>query len=202
MKADIWVPIYIGDYLKDTSHLSQGQHGAYLLLIMHYWQKGELKADINICCRIARASTDEEKENVRFVISEFFYHEETRFVQKRLEIERTKAENRREAAQINGLKGGRPKGTTKVGNGDWQQMLEFFKNKCLCCGYQFSESDRPTKDHIKPQVNGGNDDISNLQPLCRQCNASKCADHETDYRLKFLQNIPKHLKDKWFKKNP
>lgn len=109
MKTDIWMPIYCGDYLKDTSHLSQGQHGAYFLLVLHYWQKGELRADMRQCCRIAMAFTEEERENVAFVLSEFFQHQDGRLIQKRVEEERTKSINRREAAQANGLKGGRPR---------------------------------------------------------------------------------------------
>lgn len=54
-----WMPLYVADYLADTGHLSAAEHGAYLLLIMHYWQNGGLPNEDRRLARICRMSPDE-----------------------------------------------------------------------------------------------------------------------------------------------
>lgn len=79
--------MFWGDYDADTGHLTQGQHGAYLLLIKHYWTRGSLPASQQQCSIIAKALTPEDQENVRFVLTEFFTLEEDRYYHKRIEEE-------------------------------------------------------------------------------------------------------------------
>ncbi len=66
-----WMPLYIADYRADTAHLSAAQHGAYLLLIMHYWSTGSLPADEAALGRIACMTAAEWKRN-RTAVAGFF----------------------------------------------------------------------------------------------------------------------------------
>jgi uncharacterized protein YdaU (DUF1376 family) len=48
------MPFYAGDYLADTQHLDTAQHGAYLLLIMHYWSNEGLPDDDKLLAKITK----------------------------------------------------------------------------------------------------------------------------------------------------
>lgn len=66
-----WMPLYVADYLADTSHLNCAESGAYLHLIMHYWQRGSLPNDPRKLASIARA-TPEQWYSMSDTIAEFF----------------------------------------------------------------------------------------------------------------------------------
>jgi len=72
-KADVWMPLYVGDYLSATGHLSTAEHGAYLILLMTAWQKGgALPNDSERLRRITRMDR-EEWQSSEPVLREFFY---------------------------------------------------------------------------------------------------------------------------------
>lgn len=71
MSAHPWMPLYVADYLADTEHLGALQSGAYLHLIMHYWQHRGLPDDDAALRRITRLTPMEWKRE-RGVLAAFF----------------------------------------------------------------------------------------------------------------------------------
>lgn len=57
MAALPYIQLYVADYLADTMHLSTEEHGAYLLIIMNYWQTGKPVPKKRLAS-VARLSSD------------------------------------------------------------------------------------------------------------------------------------------------
>lgn len=89
-KADIWMPIYIGDYLADTTRLNTEQHGAYFLLIMDYWRNGPPPDDAQVLAQITRLSPD-AWSNAQAQIKQFFSIEDGCWKHKRIDAEMAEA---------------------------------------------------------------------------------------------------------------
>lgn len=66
------MPLYVGDYLSKTQRLTLAEHGAYLLLIMEYWQSGGLPDDDGQLARICRTTLTEWKK-LKQTLSTFFH---------------------------------------------------------------------------------------------------------------------------------
>lgn len=99
---------HLGDYAKDTAHLSMLEHGAYGLLLDRYYAT-ECGIPADQAHRLARARTKEEKQAVDSVLDEFFTLTDGVWVNNRASDEITKAQSKIKAAQENGKRGGRPK---------------------------------------------------------------------------------------------
>lgn len=99
---------HIGDYARDTAHLSLLEHGVYTILLDRYYAT-EQGIPADQAHRLARARADEERAAVDAVLSEFFQLVDGRWVNRRVEEEIAKASVKINAARENGKRGGRPK---------------------------------------------------------------------------------------------
>ncbi|HVU07828.1 MAG TPA: DUF1376 domain-containing protein [Verrucomicrobiae bacterium] len=102
MKVDVYMPLYIGDYLKDTMHLTPEQHGIYDLLLMNYWIRGEaLPDDDEYLARVTKSSLTAWHSH-RPVIGKFFAIGQGRWTHERTEQELDKARKQKEAKSKGG----------------------------------------------------------------------------------------------------
>ncbi len=109
-KVDVYLPLFVGDYLSDTTDLTAEEHGVYLLLLMDLWKRGgRLPSDPVRLARVARLDFA-RWENVWSTVSRFFQVEEGAegrcLIQGRLTRELDKAKARKSAACANGRSGG------------------------------------------------------------------------------------------------
>ena len=100
-----YIQLYISDYLSDTMHLTTEEHGAYLLIIMNYWQTGKA-VPYNRLKSITKLSnerwTDVERSlNGFFTIKKNgdWYHKR---IEKDLARVRAKSEQARAAGKLSG----------------------------------------------------------------------------------------------------
>lgn len=70
----IWMPVYWGDYFKDTFHLTTEEHGAYFLLMGYYWQNGKILRDADLLKNITRLSEKKLGNVMKFFKIEGAYY--------------------------------------------------------------------------------------------------------------------------------
>lgn len=102
------MPLYIAEYLADTAHLDAAESGAYLHLIMHYWQKGGLPTGDAQLARISKM-TEQSFSNSKALLSEFFSIDEAgKWQHNRIDAELSEANTKHARRVAAGQKGGRP----------------------------------------------------------------------------------------------
>ena len=97
-----YMQLYVSDYLVDTAHLTAQQHGAYMLLLMNYWQKGRALDNTNDRLQyVARLSPEEWDEN-KEILAEFFVLEGDTWWHSRIETDLEKVREKSTKASANG----------------------------------------------------------------------------------------------------
>jgi len=134
---------HLGDYAKDTAHLSMIEHGAYNLLLDRYYAT-ESAIPLDMVYRICRARSKDEKNTVDTVIKEFFVIVDGHVVNGRSNEEIAKARKKIFSAQKNGLKGGRPKKVENI-----QQNQQNAEPTGFMLGY---ENETQSKAHQTPDT--------------------------------------------------
>lgn len=102
MAALPYMQLYVADYLADTAHLSTEEHGAYLLLIFNYWQRGKpLPNNDKRLAMISRLS-NERWADVKETLIEFFNVTPTEWKHERIERDLIGVNSKSSAASIAG----------------------------------------------------------------------------------------------------
>lgn len=192
---------HLGDYAKDTRHLSLLEHGAYCLLLDYYYSTEKPIPD-DRCERIAGARTEEEIAAVRSVLKEFFIKDGDVWRNKKAdeviaEAASKSAKARASAAAKWGESGAAATRSQRLAaaraiathtKAEWLALVDACGNACVRCG-----AAGVVKDHIIPIYQGGSDGIDNLQPLCKSCNSSKGPENKDfrppDWRERLLERL-------------
>jgi uncharacterized protein YdaU (DUF1376 family) len=218
-KQDIWMPLYIADYLADTTRLNTEQHGAYLLLIMDYWRNGAPPDEDEVLANITRLTVQQWRKHKPTITRLFTLSEDGNLHHKRIDVELEKAANNKSVKSANGSKGAankwgintdaenKQKRSERLANarrlathslGEWNALKHICDEQCVRCG----SDNELVKDHIQPIYQGGSDGIDNIQPLCRKCNSSK-GPEDKDFRpLDWKERLAKCLANDWQTPNP
>ena len=140
-----FMPFYWGDYWRDTAHLTDAEHVAYLKLISHYWQHGGLPTENQRLARIAGRTLEEWLE-MRPVLSDFF---QVDWKHKRIE---------RDLARQNELKDNNAERAKRAANARWnapsiaQALPEASLEQCLTNANQNHNQNHNHNHIIEPKA--------------------------------------------------
>lgn len=148
-RNDTWMPLYIGDYLADTSRLSTEQHGAYLLLLMDYWRNGPPLDDDEELASITKLPLPQWRKHAAKLRS-FFEAVNGRLVQKRADEERGKAGLVSSKRSQAGKAGAASRWGKADGKGDGKPIANAMANAW--------QNDGPSQSQSNTQKNQGGDD--------------------------------------------
>jgi uncharacterized protein YdaU (DUF1376 family) len=88
--SDVWMPLYVTDYQRDTARLTVEEHGAYLLLIMDYWLNGPPPDDDRALMTLTKM-TRQRWRHARKILAPFFCTHDGVWRHKRIDLELDRA---------------------------------------------------------------------------------------------------------------
>lgn len=165
-----YMALYVGDYQRDTKHLSCCEHGIYLQLLMHCWStKSPLPVEDRKLKSICNARTEEEVDAMHEVLNEFFIKNEDGWHNPRLSKEIDKAEAISNSRSLAGKKGGQAnaKQMLSKSKANVSTHPHPHKEKYICmaqdvinylnevCKRNFKANNRHTQAHIIARLQEG-----------------------------------------------
>jgi uncharacterized protein YdaU (DUF1376 family) len=157
--------IWTEPLIADTTHLSKGEFGAYLLLLIAAWRNPDcdLPDDDRRLARFARCTDREWATNMRALMLTFFRCENGRWTQKRLTEERaktlTRAKKARSAAHIRhntkeDVQKDKPLETPERGdaNASSEHVLNGCSHDALGLGLGLEKKERVPKPSVSPST--------------------------------------------------
>ncbi len=116
MAALPYMQLYVADYLADTAYLDVIESGAYLHLLMNYWQTGKPLPDDDVkLARIARCS-EEQWFNVRSTVVGYFVQRDGQLIHNRVERDLKAVRSKIEKASEAGKKSAESRRRAKESN--------------------------------------------------------------------------------------
>jgi len=83
--------LYIGDYQRDTAHLSIAEHGAYMLMLQHYYATEKPLPEGKSLHRMLRAQDKSERDAIDAVADQFWTRSSEGLINGRADAEIVKA---------------------------------------------------------------------------------------------------------------
>ena len=118
MAALPYIPLYIADYLADTAHLTRGQSGSYLYLLMNYWQTGKALDNKGERLAIVARMTAEEWAIEKPILAEFFTVKGNKWTHHRVEADLEKVFAKSKKASFAGSAGARKRANERIANAE------------------------------------------------------------------------------------
>jgi uncharacterized protein YdaU (DUF1376 family) len=147
VKTDIWMPVFIGDYLADTMHLSTEQHGAYLLLLFHLWRRGSLRDEDAVLGKISGLGESAWKLH-RPVLAEFFKIHDGLWQHGRVDKERARVA----ATKQSNTKKAKLAASSRWSKGDASSIAQAMPGDANSDSDSDSENTFPLRPEVEPQV--------------------------------------------------